>query len=105
MHYKTIVLELLLQRPNECGRLKKERKMLDAVNSYASMLRTNHLAIKQAMLDARPGSDPTQIAYEAMEIAVKEMEEALPSESDQADEDSLSPEQAMNFLRRHSPHA
>jgi hypothetical protein len=105
MNYKTIVLELILERPQLQRRLKRERTMLQAVNNYAIQLKANHEVLKQALFQARPQSDPIQIASEALEIAVKELAAALPSESDRRDADPLSLDQAMAFLRQHTPSA
>jgi hypothetical protein len=99
MNYKSITLELLLQRPELQRRLKQDRTMLQAINLYANQLKANHQAIKQTLAQARPGSDPTQIASEALEITVKELEEALPFESDRQDEDLFSLDRAMAWLR------
>ena len=52
------------------------------------------------LLQLRPGSDPTQITSEAMEMAVKEMEDRLPSESPQDDNGATVLDAAMLFLRR-----
>ena len=102
MHYRSIVLELLQQRPRACERLKKQHMMLEAVNSFGSILKLNHEAIMQQMLEANPGSDPTQIKQAAFEIALSHLEEALPSESDQDGEESLSLDQAMAHLLKDS---
>jgi hypothetical protein len=48
----------------------------------------------------RPGSDKSQIAGEALEIALKEMEDRLPSASSQDGNTALVLDAAMLFLRR-----
>jgi hypothetical protein len=82
MQYMTIVLELLKQRKRMYERLCRERKSLETVNRYAVELKTRHDAWKEQLSQARPGSDPDQIASEAMELALKELEDSLPSASE-----------------------
>ena len=48
---------------------------------YARELKTSHEAWKETLVQAKPGSDPSQIASEAMEMAVKELEDRLPTAS------------------------
>ena len=48
---------------------------------YARELKTSHEAWKETLSQARPGSDPSQIASEALEMALKELEDRLPSAS------------------------
>jgi len=103
MQYKTIIYELLQQRPQMQEQLRKERKLLTALENYAKDLKTSHEGWKQLLAQMRPGSDPSQIASEALEIAVKEMEDRLPSESPQKEGEALFLDAAMLFLRRPTP--
>ena len=54
---------------------------------------------------AKPGSDPSQIASEALELAMEDLRDDLPSASQASEAEPLSLDAAMNFLRRHSPPA
>ena len=103
MLYKTIVLELLQQRPQMHEQLRKERKLLATLELYAKALKSSHEAWKEQISQLRPGSDPGQVASEAMEMALMELEERLPAESPQEENDPLSLDEAMAFLRRHTP--
>jgi hypothetical protein len=105
MQYKTMVLGLLLERPQACRRLKKQRMLLEAVNTFASILKLNHEAIIQDTLQAQPNGNPIQIASQALEIALQHLTEALPSESDRADELGLSLDRVMADLLKDSPTA
>ena len=105
MQYKTIVLELLQQRTEMHDQLRKDRKLLPALEFYARELKTSHEAWKETLSQAEPGSDPSQIASEAMELALQELEDRLPSESPQDDQEPLSLDAAMAFIRRHTPRA
>jgi hypothetical protein len=102
MQYKTIVLELLQQRPQIHDQLRKDRKLLPTVEMYARELKTSHEAWKETLGEERPGSDQSQIAFEALEMALKEMEDRLPSESLPNDKEPLSLDAAMAFLRKHT---
>jgi hypothetical protein len=104
MQYKTMVLELLQDRPQLHNRLRKNRMLLATVNLLATNLRHRHEAWKHHLSGTRPDSDPGQIASEALEIALRDLQDSLPSESpDEAE--ALSLDEAMAFLRRHTPPA
>jgi chromosome segregation ATPase len=99
MQYKTIILELLQQRPEMHEQLRKNRKLLPALEFYAKELRTSHEAWKETLSEAKPDSDKAQIASEAMEMALKEMEDRLPSVSPADAAEPLSMDGAMAFIR------
>jgi len=102
MQYKTIVLELLQQRPEMHEQLRKDRKLLPALEFYAKELKTSHEAWKETLSQTKPGSDPSQIASEAMEMALKELEDCLPSASHPDNNEPLSLDAAMAFIRNHT---
>ncbi len=102
MQYKTIVLELLQQRPEMHDQLRKYRKLLPALEFYAKELKTSHEAWKETLSQTKPGSDPSQIASEAMEIALKELEDRFPSASHPVGNEPLSLDAAMAFIRNHT---
>jgi len=99
MKYKTIVLELLQQRPKMHEQLRKERKLLPAMERYAKELRTSHQAWQELLSGLRPASDPSQIASEALELALKKLEERLPSVSLGSEQEGLFLDAAMLFVR------
>jgi hypothetical protein len=102
MQYKTIVYELLMQRPEMHEQLRKERKLLITLELYAKELKTSHDGWKELLRPLRPGSDPSQVSSEAMELALKELEDRLPSESPQ-NEEGLFLDAAMLFTRSRTP--
>jgi hypothetical protein len=104
MQYKTIILELLQQRPEIHEQLRKERKLLPALELYAKELKTSHEAWKDQLSQAMPGSDRSQIASEALEMALKDLEDRLPTASPEESE-TLSLDTAMAFIRRHTSRA
>ncbi len=99
MLYKTIILELLQQRPQMHEQLRLERKLLTTLEFYAKELKASHEAWKDQLSQARPGSEACQISSEALEMALKEMEDRLPSESPTDDHETLSLDGAMAFIR------
>ena len=105
MHYKTIVLELLEQHPEIQKLFKRNRILLPMLNHYAVELKSSHEAWKSRLAQSRPGSNPSQIASEALEIAIKEMQEDLSSASPPDDSEQLSLDAAMAFIRTHTPPA
>ena len=99
MHYETIIHELLQQRPQMHEQLRQQRKLLSAVELYAKELRNSHQAWKQLLAQIRPHSDRNQIASEALEMALKDLEDRLPSESPQKGNEAQILDAAMLFLR------
>ena len=103
--YKTIVLELLKQHPEIHNQLRSDRMLLPMLDRYARELKASHEAWKELLSQLRPGSDPRQIASEALEMASKELEDRLPSASPPKDQEALSLDEAMAFIRTHTPRA
>jgi hypothetical protein len=102
MQYKTIIHELLQQRPQMHEQLRKHRKLLPALELYARELKDSHEAWKELLSQLRPDSDRSQLSSEALEIALKELEGRLPSESRDGSESQVL-DAAMLFVRRHTP--
>ena len=105
MQYKTIILELLQQRPEMHDQLRKNRKLLPTLEIYAHELKTSHQTWAEVLSQAKPGSDPSQIASEAQEMALKEMEEHLDPGSPRSENEPLSLDAAMASVRRHTSRA
>ncbi len=105
MHYKTIVLGLIEQQPELYEQLRQSRTMLPTINQLAAELRESHLAWSTQLQCVKPNSDPSQVKSEAMEIAVKELEERFSSGSRPSDGEEPSLEAAMKFLQPHTPRA
>ncbi|MGH7195098.1 MAG: hypothetical protein ACREJM_16415 [Candidatus Saccharimonadales bacterium] len=103
--YKTIVLELLQDRASLHERLRANGTLLQSMEQLAVALRSCHLNLTKELARTRPGSDPSQLSSEAMELAVEELQDSLPPESppDDSSSETLSLEAAMNFLQRHMP--
>ena len=104
MQYKTIVHEMLMQRPQMHEQLRKERKLLITLELYAMELKTSQEGWTELLTPLRPGSDPLQISSEALELALKELEDRLPGESPQ-NEEGLFLDAAMLFTRSRTPRA
>ena len=100
MQYKTIIYEMLQQRPQMHDQLRKSRKLLPTLELYARELKTSHEAWKEMLAQMRPGSQPNQIASEALEMALKQMEDHLPSALSQDGNEAQVLDAAMLFLRR-----
>ena len=104
MQYKTIILQYLRQRPKIHNQLKSDRTLLPTLDLWASELKTNHEAWKKQLSQENPGKDPSQLARQALEIALQEWINSLPPETSNEDE-PLSLDGAMAYLRRHTPPA
>ena len=107
MHYKTIVLELLQQYPEIHRNLVSSKTLLPTLDRYAADLKARHENWTQTLSRERPQSAPSQIASEALELALQELRDALPAESAPNDNAAkpLSLDAAMAYIRRHTPPA
>jgi FtsZ-binding cell division protein ZapB len=105
MLYKSIIHDLIQQRPDYRDQLRKARKLLPTLEKYARELKTSHEAWQKLLLQMRPGSDRGQIASEAMELALKEMEDRLPYESSPNESEGQILDAAMLFLSRRTSRA
>lgn len=104
MQYMTIVLELIQNQPELCAKLRAEKTMLSTVEFYAKELRASHNAWKER-LQAKQPANSEQIEAQALELALQEMQDRLPSASTQSGEEDLSLDAAMEFLRKATPNA
>jgi hypothetical protein len=102
--YKHIVLELIQQDyPVLHERLRSTKTLLQAANDYATALRSSHLTWMDELKQANPGFEESQLSSEALEMAIQDLIDALPSELPTSDgEDGLSLDNAMSFIRRHT---
>jgi hypothetical protein len=105
MLYKTIVLELLRDHPDLHLKLQADKTLLPTLERCAGELRSSHEAWKNRLWLARPGSDESQLASEALELALKDLADRLRSGSRPVATEPLSLDEAMVFLRRHTPTA
>jgi hypothetical protein len=104
MKYKTMILQLLRQRRAFYTRLRGNGTLLPTLDRLAKELKASHEAWMDRLAKARPGSDPSQIAAEALEIALQQ--QGLSSEPPPKNvSEPLSLDAAMEFLRRHTPPA
>jgi hypothetical protein len=98
MQYKTIVLELLQQLPEMHDQLRRKRTLLPTLNRFASQLKANHEAWKKCLSQAKPEAGESQIASEALEIALKEMVDCLACGFPPEGTEPLSLDAAMAFI-------
>jgi hypothetical protein len=98
MHYKTMVLEMLEDRPRLKERLQRERQLLLTMERYAEELKLGHEAWKTRLSHAQPYSSPLQIASGALELALHDLAARLPSESPAEDQRHASAATATSRL-------
>ena len=105
MHYKTIVLELIrYDYPALHKRLRQSRSLLAAVEDHARGLRRYHHDWIDRLSIKWPNRDPAMIASQAMELAIQDLRDDLPSASAPAGmEDPLSLAAAMDYIRKATP--
>jgi len=100
MLYKTIVLELLQQRTELHEQLRLTRRLKPTLETCAKELKARHEAWKERLSQEKPGSDPIQIASEALELAVQEQQDRLSTVSSPPDySESISLDAAMTYFR------
>ena len=73
------------------------------MEALAMELRDRHLALTESLSQGPAIREPSQIPSQALELAMKELEDRLPSASTQDENISLSLDQAMAFLAGHTP--
>lgn len=100
--YKTIVYEMLQDRPILHERLRANGTLLPTMEQLAVAFRACHLNRIKELAEARPGSEPAQLSSEALEMALQELQDSLPPESPVSD-DPFPLDQAITFLQRHMP--
>ena len=98
MQYKTIVIELLQQRPQFYRELQKTRQLMPTVNSFSAWLKTRH----QFWMDqlSTQGMSESQTGTEAMELAMSELLDSLPLASLPSADEAFSLDAAMALLHR-----
>ena len=97
MLYKTITLALIQEHPEIHEQLRANRTLVAILDRYARALKASHEAWKDRLAQAKPGSDPGQIASEATELALRELNDRLCSASTASDAEALSLDAAMAF--------
>lgn len=102
MHYKTITLELIQERPELYEHLRSGKRLLPAMDAYSIELKASHETWKAAIDRKRPGSDPRQVAAEALELAIQELRDRLLCVSSK-DEAESTPGKAKVRRRRPTP--
>jgi hypothetical protein len=92
---------LLQEQAGLYDQLRSSNRLLPAMETYATELKTIHDAWKERIGREEPGRDPRQITAEALELAIEDLRDRLPSASPR---DAMEPtlEAAMEYLRRHT---
>ena len=88
--YKTIILELLQdQYPMLHERLRASRTLPSTLDEQAVALRRHHQTRMDELAQARPDRDPLQISSQALELALQDVRDSLPSESEPTDAEEI----------------
>jgi hypothetical protein len=98
VQYKTIVLELLKQQTEFYDLLRITRRLLPTLEVCAQQLKDNHESWKETLSQVKPDSDMSQINSQALELALKELEDRLHSLSPQDDGELPTLDNAMAYL-------
>jgi hypothetical protein len=103
MRYKTMVLELLEQQPELHEQLRRQRLLLSTLERYSRELKSSHQAWQEQLQHMRPGSNSSQIASEALEIALEKLQARLQDEFPSEEEAMQFLDGAMAFVRKATP--
>ena len=103
MQYMTMTLEFIKARPAMHERLRRNRTLLPTVERLAKQLKASHEAWIARLSRTRPAGDSPQVASEALELALRQL--GLSSAPPPTDGDPFPLEDAMAYLRRHTPPA
>ena len=101
MQYKTMTLELLMDRTELYEQLRLTHRLLPMLETLARELKASHETWKETLAEEKPESHPSQIASEALELALKELQDGLPAASPPAEAETL--DAAIAFVRSHTP--
>jgi hypothetical protein len=104
--YMTMVLELLKDQYAALHeRLRQERKLLEIVNLHAAALKRYHEIRMDRLALAKPGSEESQIASEALELGIEDLREDLRfvSQMENGDAETFSLDVAMAYLSHRMP--
>ena len=105
MLYKTMVLEIIQQYPETCDRLCRQRRLLPELERYAIELKERHDVWTTALAQTEPGRPRSQVASEALEIALKDLAHHFASASPPDQGLATTIETATAQLSRHTPTA
>jgi hypothetical protein len=107
MHqYQTLALQFIREFPGTHYPLKDKKMLQATVEKEAEELASCHKFWIDSLSLTQPDSDPISIESAALELALKELEDRLRAELPKDDqEEPLSLEGAMAFLRRATPPA
>jgi hypothetical protein len=102
MHYMTIVLEFIQDQPTLYQQLKSSRTLFSTVDLQAAALKRYHETWIDQLSQSKPDRDPALIANQALELALEDLRENLPSGSPPTEDGAFSLDMAMTFIRSHS---
>jgi hypothetical protein len=103
MQYKTLTLQLLRDNRSIYQRLKQTRTLPPTLVHYSRELKRSHEVWKDSLSESKPGSAPSQIASEALELALSDLQERLPLELLPDGNESLTLEEVIGPLRDTPP--
>src|SRR4051812_40503659 len=89
MLYKTMVLELLQEQPEIYEQLRSQRLLMPTLERYTAELKASHEAWTERLSQTKPESEASQIASEAMELALEQLQARLRHESSTVDTEPL----------------
>jgi len=105
MHYKTIALELIQDRPGLYERLRMSKRLLPSMETYAEDLKNLHDDWKAKLQKNRMHADPYAIAAEALEMAIQELQDRLPCDAPTDQDAHLPLADTIRYDQTHTPPA
>lgn len=99
MHYKTIVLRLIQQHQQTYQQLCSSQRLMSTVGLYAEQLKATHQSWSGRLAIANPDFNPVQLQGESLELAIRDLENYLVAHFQANDNNRISLDSAMAFIR------
>lgn len=99
MQYRTIVLGLIQRHPQTYHQLYSNRRLMPTADLYAEQLKATHQSWKSRLAKANPHFNPLQLEGESLELAIRDLENYLVAHFQANENDPISLDAAMAFIR------
>lgn len=99
MNYRTIVLRLIQRHQLTYQHLCSSQRLMPTVDLYAEQLKANHHSWNGRLVKANPGYNPVQLQSESLELAIRDLENYLVAHFQANDNNRISLDSAMAFIR------
>ena len=103
--YQTLVLNLIREFPLVHYPLKEQKILKETMEKEARNLEARHQALRDHLSRTKPEIDQMQLGSAALELALEEFQTRLASGLQPEDQETLSLDAAIAYLRKVTPPA